>query len=322
MNPNTTTVGDCLPKRPKSGLVGLELEMEFNTIGPFYDARELDLDGAPRAPGPGGQWEITEDGSLRGGIEARFKNPVAFPKVEEQLNLYARWLESHSKKVKPIPSMRCSTHVHMNVSKRTLTELFRLVYASWAVEQGLILTQSPARHNNIYCLPIHRSPDFAEEVSEVIEHGMQPFRLAAEGNRYAATNLNPVSTFGSIEYRFFDGTVDIGKIGGWVAALSQLHEWAAKVPIKEQEELINQSADKYLDLALGGYAREVRDAAAGRTDDLLGLTGFMRQRLRDSVDKLEQKVAPFMPLIISDTMPDLNGFVPTPTQDFVLETDV
>lgn len=193
----------------KAGLVGLEIECEgtklFNT--PFK------------------YWTCHEDGSLRSykgspPVEYVLREPLDPPELMKALNYLDQKLKEAGSSVHL--SSRTSVHVHINVQKMTLRELYCFILLYMIFEEVLVDWSGPERAGNLFCLRAKDSEYYIQMLESVLKD--ESFRLWKEDFRYSACNVASVPKFGSLEFRSLRGTVDMGLIETWVSVLLHLRE--------------------------------------------------------------------------------------------------
>jgi len=97
------------------------------------------------------------------------------------------------------PSLRTSTHVHVNVQPRTLEELRIIVGFSILAEPLLMSFAGETREENIYCVPFYRTPSEVDTIAAAVN--TQTFEHLGNTCKYSGLYLAPVLRFGTIEYR-------------------------------------------------------------------------------------------------------------------------
>lgn len=170
-------------------------------------------------------WEQHEEASIRGGTEFVLSKPVpmellgkAITELRERTNLCA---------LNP-DSPRTSVHVHQNVQRYTIRELYSVLLAYWAFENILVRMNGTSREGNLFCC---RAVD-AEGLCHGIIHDLNNGILLPTDwdgtRRYAALNLSALCKFGSIEFRFMKGLTDWTKVELWARSLNEFCEIARK----------------------------------------------------------------------------------------------
>jgi hypothetical protein len=210
---------------------GVEIEVEG--ISTERARRELAL---PRG------WKVARDGSLHDGCEI-VSPPLTlgdFGQVERVLSL----LKRHGARV----SERCSIHIHVDGSGFDLEGVKRLVQNTRAYEPWIyqIARGGDAEHRGRngnhyrYCKPIEevhgsRETDCdglmkaktfkrfwerwygvpRQELPRIFSHKYHP-------SRYRGLNLHSFNYRGTIEFRYFDGTLNPADVRAWVTLCLRL----------------------------------------------------------------------------------------------------
>lgn len=189
------------------GDIGVEIEVEFTG-----KVKQL----------AGKYWTTVQDGSLRNGLEYVLQVPVPIKDIPLALEELSKATKGGAYKF----SNRCSVHVHVNVQELKLHEFVKACTAWWLVENLMTRTQGANREGNLFAL---RGKDaeaiilsFAEDVSNGFQNGPVVRPRSDPAQRYASLNLAALRKFGSMEFRFLRGTLDIEEIDFWVRALYNL----------------------------------------------------------------------------------------------------
>lgn len=196
---------------PKTGDIGIELELE----GELSD--------------PGLGWSYKGEGSLRGGGEYILKRPAPMAQLDKYLTSLRACLE----KCKPRISIRCSTHIHVNIGTLTIKEAYYAAFAYYLLEDLLVNTQPKKRQGNLFCLRMSDAEMLEHDIRRSIrkEHYFGIFM--PERHRYAALNLCAPMKFGSFEFRFLDAIVDTDVIKMWCELFYNLIHNGKKLPLSD-----------------------------------------------------------------------------------------
>ena len=187
---------------PHKNRIGLEIEVEGSGIpNPEWSSR---------------YWKIVPEGSLRNGHEFVTGAQCTIG----NLPTYLEDLSLGLKGAKIDFSIRTSTHLHVNVANFTIEEVYAVISAFYLVEDTLVRSQGKPRMGNLFCL---RSKD-AEGIFEILINQINSgMHLQIEQNlRYGALNLNALSKFGSVEFRFMKAMTDTGLLRLWTENLYNL----------------------------------------------------------------------------------------------------
>jgi hypothetical protein len=237
-----TKIVDLFALRPKKGKIGLELEVE---TGRRFPERGFD------------EWALVGDGSLRGGGEFVLKKPLDKDAAFSALDNLHQCLEAAGTTLHD--SDRTSTHVHINVQKLNLTQLYNFMVVYLLLEDLLVKYCGPSREGNLFCL---RSSDadylirFLADVASTGNHSA----FGTNQVRYASMNVCSIPKFGSLEFRAMRGMVtDPAFIKDWVNILLRLEEKALQYR-DPKDILMNLSMDggeRFAQNILGEYYEQV-----------------------------------------------------------------
>lgn len=209
------------------GDLGIELEIEGTLYGMSENAKF---------------WDAKGEGSLRQnphGLEYVLRQPVFVKDLPEALKELGESLS----RSKCFPSIRCSTHIHVNVLDKTIKEIYQILGYYFLIEDLLVQTQGYMRVGNLFCL---RMSD-AESIAHDLVESVQPFgryrRNSGEpsyfkyfgmsSHKYGAVNLAAPAKFGSLEFRFFRPILDMALLEKWALLLYQMIEKASELPLKD-----------------------------------------------------------------------------------------
>jgi hypothetical protein len=190
----------------KTGDIGIEIEMETNLnpvgipLGVYSD-----------------NWKLVGDNSLKGyGGEFVFHKPQKPQKAKNLIFDLKKDLEKNGLEIKP--SVRAGVHVHINVQKLTIKQLFRFACYYYLFEDLLTHYCGPNRVGNLFCL---RARD-AEYVISLVESCISELslnKLSSDFIRYSALNFTSLFKFGSLEFRAMETRPDLSGIDDIIDAL-------------------------------------------------------------------------------------------------------
>src|SRR5690606_25615934 len=129
------------------GDIGLEIEVEGSLKA------IADVHAQPK------YWTSKQEGSLRGGVEYVLYSPVPMKELPDALDEIGKVFEQCPKIVR---SIRCSTHMHVNVSDLTIQQIYNVIGYYYLIEDILVNTQGPVRKGNLFCLRMSDAEFLAE----------------------------------------------------------------------------------------------------------------------------------------------------------------
>jgi hypothetical protein len=209
-----------------TGDVGIEIETEGKNIYLIGDSAGAQF--------PSQYWNSVKEGSLRGGIEYILKRPIL---IEHVTNALEEWKEL-TKLCQFKNSIRTSIHVHVNVQNYTYQQIYNVIGCFWLFEALLVKLNGPTREGNLFCLRSGDAEAFVFAVMEDLKRGQHFKSFSADAYRYSSLNLESLSKFGSIEFRFMKGTTDIREIELWTKALFHMCEYSKNVNLFNISQLI------------------------------------------------------------------------------------
>lgn len=188
-------------------------------------------------------WEVEEDGSLRdNGVEFKTKGPLFGCDLEHALFL----LDWNCQRANPVTSYRTSVHIHINVRDMNVKSIFKM-FLTYLIFERPIFRMFPKREENLYCVPWFDADDDIEHLRVFLKYIRYSDNRYLEGkefpipkeylaemltnglsnlNKYSAVNLNPITKFGTIEFRHMNGTYDGDAIIRWINVIQCLKTFA------------------------------------------------------------------------------------------------
>lgn len=188
-------------------VAGVELEMEGN-----------------RFPKEVKGWKAVADGSLREGIEFVLETPEGALKLKESLLAMGEAFEANQ--TKRSYSFRTSTHVHVNVSNLTISQVKSIVALYYLFENQFTGFCAKHRQGNRFCLRLREAEMIVPLVGKFFRDERPP---SPDHAKYMALNLATLSKYGTLEFRTLEGTDDWSKIYTWVRALLRLRKVGKEV---------------------------------------------------------------------------------------------
>lgn len=194
-------------ERLVDGDVGVEIEVEGKNL-----------------PVEAKGWRREADGSLRGeSAEYVLTKPLTTEKLKVALKELAHQYELNKSRIDD--SIRAGVHVHVNVQKLTVVELYNYLTLYYIFEELLTRYCGDTRQGNLFCL---RACD-AEFVIERLQYAAKTRKFGVLINddlRYAAVNVKALGNYGSLEFRAMRSTKDFSVIQTWAEILVRLREVA------------------------------------------------------------------------------------------------
>lgn len=188
---------------------------------------ELEIEGSRLPEVSTSFWKSERDGSLRGeSFEYVLRKPIPFDKTKEALNEIQKEWDGAESRIKDSPN--AGTHIHINCSDLTVTQLFNYVSLYLVVENILVDTCGIDRIGNLFCL---RSGD-AEFLVDSIVQAVREADLSVlhtDDLRYASINLKALGDYGSIEFRAWRSDGDLEAVAWWASLLQHLKEKAKAI---------------------------------------------------------------------------------------------
>lgn len=172
-------------------------------------------------------WNTVPEGSLRnGGMEYIFKRPLD---IQDLNTAFKEW-DSATVFTVFNDSLRTSVHIHYNVRRFLIQELFNIIAAYWFLENPLVQLNGNTRVGNLFCLRVKDAEYTSQSIIQDIKRERFLHEITSVELRYSALNLAALKKFGSIEFRFLKGYHESSVIKEWVLALHQMVSVAAKAP--------------------------------------------------------------------------------------------
>ena len=167
-------------------------------------------------------WQMVEDHSLRNNGQEFKTLPIPLGYAQHALELLFRGLNPDVDF-----SVRTSIHVHQDVRGFQLSELLLLLFTYICFEPLFFKFAGNNRRTSIYCVPLSQTTLF-EQFTEKKRLAYSLKTVNTWWPKYSALNLQPISSFGTVEYRHLPGINNVGKILIWLDLISRLKVWAYK----------------------------------------------------------------------------------------------
>lgn len=195
-------------------------------------------------------WDITVDGSLRNNgqeLVSKVLNGVgivnALYVAEDAITKY--------KTNKPDFTDRTSVHIHVDMTKKTIEDLYKLFIVYAYVEPVFYELPTAAglrsRYNNNFCVPLmntHRILSFREQFMSYFANptDRQAYNtlnnlLLNKEYKYTGFNFHSLRYHGTIEFRHFQGTAKASLIISWINYIYRMIKFAES---RTTEQLIEE----------------------------------------------------------------------------------
>jgi len=196
----------------------MKLNKEYNLgIDPYYGANhklvcpdifygvELELEQAPYINGHG--VIVKEDGSLRNNGREYCTPPLQGGALLSSL----LWL---CEKVQGAEvNHRCGTHIHVNIGNMSKGHLLTVIKVFSLLEGIIFNSFARGREDNNSCLPLYKlslSNSFLNDIFKDVKERDKEFLAGTD--KYMSLNINPMVTYGTIEFRLFRATKDFNTL--------------------------------------------------------------------------------------------------------------
>ena len=198
-----------------SSEVGLELELEG------FGAEMMGL----HVNDVGTAWVAHRDPSLMGdAVELVLARPLSRKDVAAKaIPQFIRLKQEQA--FKPALSTRCSLHVHMDFSHKTMYSLIKFITLYALYEPYFFEAVGRERKGNHFCLRLSDAYKYVRDVSTGFAK-QSLGDVGGEGVRYMALNLAALFKFGSVEVRLHEGTANEEVVQRWVDVLFELVDLA------------------------------------------------------------------------------------------------
>lgn len=190
---------------------------------------EIEVEGVNLPIRPFDVWSVKRDGSLKGeGYEYISKGAIKLENLRQSMvNLNNRF-EKNEAVVNN--AHRASVHIHVNVQKRNLNEVFGMLFAWSMAERVWMRLCGKTRESNLFCLPSSQSGhqiQFSKELLKCVE--TESWHNFPMKGKYDALNTDPIILHGSVEFRTFPSSINPDDICEWAGWCTRMVEYGASV---------------------------------------------------------------------------------------------
>lgn len=197
------------PSVVNHGHLGLEVEVEFT--------RSVTTDVAKQLPIG---WSTHVDNSLRNnGLEFVTNGNTRIDDAHVLLDsLYKMLVGLDTVGDSP----RTSFHVHVNMLDKTPTATAAALVRYWLLEPFLIPMCGKYRKHNLFCLPLTEAAATIKNLA--MDHAAKtPFSSLTQNNaKYGSVNLGALVSYGTLEFRSMDGSINVEQKKLWVDLLYEI----------------------------------------------------------------------------------------------------
>lgn len=237
-------------------------------------------------------WVSKHDGSLKNGFEYVMSGPQPIESLDQVMAEFSTAM----KKMDPHTSIRTSVHVHINVLKQTLRQVYQSAFFWYLIEELVLRTQPKERLGNLFCL---RMSD-ASTIPYFLERSLAKSQFAAFNNedhfKYSALNLVTVNRLGTLEFRVFQATWKKSELMKYVMLCHDIVRNGAKYGLRELLDMYDaMPVKKFLQKMLPGHEWIYGEYSSEYINQLLQ-TNY--DRLRDLVVPFERPETIVMPKIL------------------------
>lgn len=244
-----------------------KVEPKNNPMPNLLYGLELEIENLPdECTWRTGSMRMTEDGSLRNGMEFVL-TPMTYSHVQMVLEDFYRCNRINESNF----SERCSIHVHTNVQDLTFEQLASIALIYQVFERVLFRWIGNDRDRNIFCVPWYDTGNMTYQIVNRLKQG--DGWVTGEWLKYTALNLIPVSHQGTIEWRHMHGHCDVLRIMQWLRFIGHIYSIATSLTFEQVRGLfVNlNTTSQYLStvnnvfntdadaLKLPGYEADVED---------------------------------------------------------------
>lgn len=232
-NNKTYNIGEMFKYKPLSKYQGLYGKIPVRAPTTFVGV-EIELEQVKyRGDLTNSTWKSVEDGSLKENGREFVSTPIPVKYMEVELRrLFNSILSCHI-------SVRCSTHIHLNVRDFTLQELEKFMMLYLIFERSLYRF-SGDRWNNNFCVPVQAFPHYLIKFFTHIKEG----GILEEWRKYYGLNISPIfggesSRIGTIEFRQMEGMSTVEHIMDWINLIVSLKIAAKSIQYDDLIEHVN-----------------------------------------------------------------------------------
>lgn len=211
-------------REPLKGLLfGLEIEIEGSGLE----------EHASKMPRP--NWIVESDGSLRGGLEFKLRQPETYESCLSRVQEYGDFLSSADANATP----RTSVHIHVNVQHLSDEQLKSFVWLSVAMEPVIMKFCTELRNHNGYCAAVHKTTNLVSQWRGLLSslgNRSQLHTAVRRFSKYAATGGFRLKDLGTIEFRMFPGCTYAPKLIWYMDIIRAIYDTAVQYTVQQLQD--------------------------------------------------------------------------------------
>lgn len=170
-----------------------------------------------------GYWRAEKDGSLRNyGVEFILDKPLKFKELLKSIDEFVE-KTSGIDFIEDAPGT--SVHVHVNMQEEDVMTIFSYVTLWTLFENVLTEYSGEFRRSNLYAIPSRVADGVLMQYINMMKtyvSGNNAFYASEGSSKYAALNIAPLNTLGTIEIRTLRGTTSGDILKEWCTILNDL----------------------------------------------------------------------------------------------------
>lgn len=243
---------------------------ENDTPGKLFGV-EIEAEGPGLRDVESRGFRLENDGSLGdGGVEFVQRVPATASATDSVIRKLVKNIRDSG--AQPRLNPRSGVHIHINMQDYSVLQAFTFLTAYYVLEDALVALCHPGREGNFFCLRLTDSSEPVDRLVHCVARNRFQEISTHGAMRYSAMNLDPLLTYGSVEFRALHSPEDFREISPWVSMFDELRENSIKTFRNPQEVIDGLSAM--------GRANFVRVLVPSFFDQIVGMA--------DYEDKLQQ----------------------------------
>lgn len=159
----------------------------------------------------------------------------------------------------------CGLHVHVGMNRLTGADIMKVLDLYSANQSHINSIIARSRQTNSYCSPLNLGAGSRYNSYDEVRRAVTPEQIkvaARQFGRYSVVNVSSYATYGTIEFRQHQGTLNGEKVASWVKFLLALIETAVAMPVASQN--FGSLTDLMNATSLGDETKSFLNRRAGR----------------------------------------------------------